>query len=283
MTRFRSRKISILMAVFAAALTLASTLLGYLDDRVFDSNAFAGLAHQSLEDAEIRNYLAGEIADEILRVAPDAAAGGTAIRDVTAMLLETDFVQRLVESSARDLHRTVFSDYADSMLLLVSDIAVTVRAQLELINPDLAALIPEELNTVAVDMGTGERFMDLAQLGDRVNGLASAKTIAAVLALIGAVWLDDNRWRGDGHAGLAVATSGGLTLAALSVGGSVLGSYTDNLAAAEAIDAAWDIFISDLTPWAWTLIAVGGLACARLLGRCCDSTIWLRPSSAFGH
>ncbi len=262
MARWRSRRLSIGLAVVAAVLTLASTVIGYVNDRVFDSDAFAGLTRDSLESPEIRNFLADEIADEILRVAPDAAVAGTAIRDLTATLLETDFAQGLVETSARDLHRTVFDDDADSMLLFVSDLAVTVRAQLALVDPDLAELIPEELNAVAVDMGTGDRFMRLAQVADDIDGLASIAAVGALLTIIATVLMDSNRWRGAGHAGLAVAMAGGLTLVALSVGGSVLASYTDDLRAGEAIDAAWSVFIGDLMPWAWTLIVVGSLVCA---------------------
>ena len=258
----RGRKRSIALAVLAAILTLASTVIGYVDDRIFDADAFAGLVRESLDEAEIRNYLADEIADAILDVAPDAAAGGTAIRDLTATLLEASFAQSLVEASARDLHRTVFDDDTDSMVLFVSDLAVTVRAQLALVDPDLAALIPEELDRLAVDMGNGDQFMDLAQIGDDVGWLASATTIGAFIALILTVWIDDNRWRGLGHAGLAIAMAGGLSLVVLTVGDSVLRSATENLAAGDAIDAAWDIFVADLTPWAWTLIVFGGLVCA---------------------
>ena len=117
----RGRKRSIALAVLAAILTLASTVIGYVDDRIFDADAFAGLVRESLDEAEIRNYLADEIADAILDVAPDAAAGGTAIRDLTATLLEASFAQSLVEASARDLHRTVFDDDTDSMVLFVSN------------------------------------------------------------------------------------------------------------------------------------------------------------------
>lgn len=258
----RGRKRSIAFAFLAAVLTLASTVLGYVNDRVFDADAFAGLVRESLDEPEIRNYLADEIADAILVAAPDAAAGGTAIRDLTATLLEADFAQSLVEASARDLHRTVFDDDTDSMVLFVSDLAVTVRAQLALVDPDLAALIPEQLDQLAVDMGNGERFMDLAQIGDNVAWLASVTTIGAVLSLIVTVWFADNRWRGLGHAGLAIAMAGGLSLVALTVGDSVLRSSTENLTAGDAIDAAWDIFVADLTPWAWTLIVFGGLVCA---------------------
>ena len=258
----RGRKRSIAFAVLAAILTLASTVIGYVDDRIFDADAFAGLVRESLDEPEIRNYLADEIADAILDVAPDAAAGGTAIRDLTATLLEANFAQSLVESSARDLHQTVFDDDSDSMVLFVSDLAVTVRAQLALVDPDLAALIPEELDRLAVDMGNGDQFMDLAQIGDDVGWFASVTTIGAVIALILTVWVDDNRWRGLGHAGLAIAMAGGLSLVVLTVGDSVLRSATENLAAADAIDAAWDIFVADLTPWAWTLIVFGGLVCA---------------------
>lgn len=258
----RGRKRSIAVAVAATLLTLASTVLGYVDDRVFDADAFAGLVREALDEPEVRNYLADEIADGILEAAPDAAAGGTAIRDLTATLLQADFAQSLVELSARDLHRTVFDDDADSMVLFVSDLAVTVRAQLQLVDPDLAALIPEELDRLAIDMGTGERFMALAQVGDDIAWLASAASIAALLSLVATVWVDTNRWRGLGHAGLAVSMAGGLSLVALTVGDSALGSATENLAAADAIDAAWEVATADLTPWAWTLIVFGGLVCA---------------------
>lgn len=257
----RGRKRSIAFAVLAAVLTLSSTVLGYVDDRVFDADAFAGLVREALDEPEIRNYLADEIADAILVAAPDAAAGGTAIRDLTATLLEADFAQSLVEASARDLHRTVFDDDADSMVLFVSDLAVTVRAQLQLVDPDLAARIPV-LDRLAVDMGSGEQFVGLAQIGDKVAWLASLTTAGAVLSLVAAVWLSDDRWRGLGHAGLAIAMAGGLSLVVLSVGDSVLRSATENLAAADAIDAGWEIFTADLTPWAWTLIVFGGLVCA---------------------
>ena len=258
----RGRKRSIALAVLAAILTLGSTVLGYVNDRVFDADAFAGLVREALDEPEIRNYLADEISDAILDAAPDAAAGGTAIRDLTATLLEADFAQGLVEASARDLHRTVFDDDADSMTLFVSDLAVTVRAQLELVDPDLAALIPEELDRLAVDMGSGEQFMSLAQIGDDIAWFASVTTIGAVLALVFTVLADVNRWRGLGHAGLAIAMAGGLSLVVLTVGDSVLRSATENLAAADAIDAGWEIFVADLTPWAWTLIVFGGLVCA---------------------
>ncbi|MEM7286803.1 MAG: hypothetical protein AAF480_10670 [Actinomycetota bacterium] len=258
----RGRKRSIALAVLATVLTLASTVLGYVNDRVFDADAFAGLVREALDEPEIRNYLADEVADAILDAAPDAAAGGTAIRDLTATLLEADFAQSLVEVSARDLHRTVFDDDEDSMLLFVSDLAVTVRAQLELVDPDLAALIPEELDRLTVDMGTGDQVMRLAQIGDDIAWLASLTTIGAVIALVATVWIDLNRWRGLGHAGLAIAMAGGLSLVVLTVGDSVLRSATENLAAADAIDAGWEIFTADLTPWAWTLIVFGGLVCA---------------------
>lgn len=262
MARRRHRTVSIVLAAVGGILVLAATVLGYLEDRIFDSDAFAAFVSEALDEPEVRNYLADEIADEILLVAPDAAAGGTAIRDLTATLLEAEFTRGIVESSARDLHQTIFDDGADSILLLISDIVVTVRSQLQLIDPDLAALIPEQIDTMSVEMGSGDFFTDAVRLADSVGGLASASAVAAVLCLIGAVWFDDNRWRGAGNAGLAIAVAGGLTLVTVTVGGSVVESYTDELAAGDAIEAAWTVFVADLTPWAWTLIIVGSLICA---------------------
>lgn len=260
--RVTGRWASIAMAVLGAVFTLISTLLGYVDDRFFDADAFAGLMREALDEPDVRNYIADETAAQILLAAPDAAVTGSAIRDLTATLLEADFAQGIVEAAARDLHRAALDDKSDTTTLFISDLAVTVRAQLLLIDPELGALIPEDLNDVALELGSGERFVGLAQLADRVGWLASAATILAVLALILTVLLDGDRWRGAGHAGVAVAAAGGVTLVALRVGDGVLASYTEGREAGRAIDASWQIATSDLVPWGWTLIGVGGLTCA---------------------
>jgi len=241
---------------------LSASLIGYADSRVFDSDGFAGLVGDTMSRAEVRDFLADAINEEILRLAPDAAAGGTIIRDLTASVLDTDAARALVETAARELHSAVFEENSDSALLTVSDLIVTIRGQLQLLAPDIADLIPAELNEAAIDIGSQQAFTDLIQLADDVEQLALITGLLALGCLLAAVLVDRQRWRGAGKSGLALAVTGGLLFAAIATGGVVLGSYTADPATRDAVSAVWDVFISDLALWAVILIAVGGVTCA---------------------
>ncbi len=250
------------MAVLAGCFTLSASLIGYADGRVFDSDGFASLVGDTMSQAEVRDFLADAINEEILRLAPDAAAGGTIIRDLTASILDTDAARALVETAARELHSTVFDENSDSALLTVSDLIVTIRSQLQLLAPDIADLIPAELNEAAIDIGSQQAFTELIQLANDVEQLALITSLLALGCLLAAVLVDRQHWRGAGKAGLALAITGGLLLAAVATGGVVLGSYAADPATRDAVSAVWDVFISDLALWAVILIAVGGVTCA---------------------
>ena len=258
----RGRAWSVSFAALATVLLVSTSMLAYVGQRLFDTDTFVSFIGDSLDEPEVRDFLADTISDQILAAAPDAAAGGTILRDVTAAILGTDAVKNLIEAAARDLHRTIFDDKGDSTVLVLSDMVVAVKGQLQLLSPELAELIPEELHDVAVSLGSRDISTDLAQLASDAAWLTAAMAALAAVFLVLAAVLDSNRWRGIGHGGLALAVSGGLILVLVVAGDAIAASYAAGSGVESLTTALWGVFFAGLVSWAWILVLAGAVVCA---------------------
>jgi len=254
----RDRLLTALSAI-TAILGIASTLMVFSQDRIFDADSFATTTASALEDPAVNAYLAERTSDALILKAPDLAIGGPVLTNVIGSVLESTPAVRVVERSAAAAHHTLFGDSGDSLVLDLADLIVIIEGALGAVDPELAAALPDEVATLAVKISSEDLTLETARLAERMRRLTAVLVLATVVLLVGLVVLESNTMTGLSRIGMTLGSIGLSLVVARNLGSGVLGSRGTNELEREALRAAWTLVVGDLARWGWMLVAAGAL------------------------
>lgn len=251
-----------LLAAFTALsvlLALAATVMAFAQDRIFDADDFAVTVGSTLREPAVNDYMAEVLSAQLVDQVPNLAIGGPLLTDVTGSVLESDTAVAIVETSAQEAHEVFFTEAGDSVVLKLSDLAVSIQLALQSISPELAESVPDEVESLTVALSAGELTADTVRLAEQLRLATVLLLVLAAASMIALVVLESSLFRGFARLGLVLGFVGLFLIVLMAVGAVVLGSYGRNPLEQSALVAAWRVVLGDLVSWGWILVVVGAL------------------------
>ena len=186
-------------------------------DAVGDSAEFTARATEAYSDPVVSDLLAHDIATQIVSADPELVAVQPILESVTGTLLVSDVATSTFVAAVADLHRTVFTDGNDTLIIRLADLIVVAKAQLSALDPEAGALIPDDLTDAIIDVQTSPAVIDAVQSVNELWAWSVLLSLLGMAALAIAAWLSPSGVAGTARVGVSIAVAGGLVLLLQSV------------------------------------------------------------------
>ena len=247
----RTRQIaSVALAVLGCVLALVGGLALYAREQIFDSDAFAVNATETLKDDDVTKALAEPIVDQAIDRGPDALINARPVLlAATQGILQSSPFRSMFKKGARKVHKQIFSKDRSEVALTLANANVLVAGAVAAQNPKLAGKIPPDLGDRLVEVTESDVVLKVARAGDNVRLLGLLLPLLAVLFLVGsvAVAIDRRRALLITASGLAVTAVIGFVL--FLIARSVVLSQFDDETVHLAVAAACNAFFGALGTW----------------------------------
>ena len=207
--------------------------------------------------------MAERVTDEIvLERQADLLAARPLIESVTSAVVGGRAFTGLFRAGVRDLHRALFDQDQDTVVLTVADVGTVVGAALRVLRPSLATEV-----RAAGDVALLERRASTASAAamDAARTVRLLTVLLAGLALAcaaGALRLAPDRRAAVVRLGTGVAISGVVLAVALVAGRALAAAQAADPDARAAVRAIWDAFLGDLRTAAWLMAGSGAVVAA---------------------
>ncbi|HKV73883.1 MAG TPA: hypothetical protein VJN95_05155, partial [Gemmatimonadales bacterium] len=246
--------IGVLLLGFTALLVDAS-------HGIFEPEAFAERAASSLGDPRVSEYVAGKITDGIISARPNLIALRPLIVGTMGGLVQSAPFRALAKKALATAQASAFSKGSEQVLLSVPDVGILLRSALAGVGPEVAAKIPEKLESAVGGLERnrlGHILGRLRTLWSRVQWLSRVLIIVAPLLVLAGIYLYTDRRKGLVRAGIDLAVVG-FAIALLVPLGRLVAWYLVPLdpAARNAVFGLWRAYFMGLFTWASTLAGIG--------------------------
>ena len=247
----RTRQVaSIVLAVAGCVLALVGGVALYAREQIFDSDAFADNAAETLKDDQVTKALAEPIVDQAIDRGPDALINARPVLlAATEGILQSSPFRSVFKKGARKVHKQVFSKDRSEIALTLANANVLVAEAVAAQNPKLAKKIPPDLGDRLVEVTESDTVLAVARAGDKVRFFGLLLPPVALLCLIGSVAVAVDRRRA------LLLTASGLVLTAavafigfLIARSAVLSRFDDETVHL-AVAAVWNAFFGALGTW----------------------------------
>lgn len=215
-----------LLAVLIGLLFVNLAMISLWSWRTFaSSQGFADVTTDMLKEPAVREAVAEQIVDKLEAAATTERVAVTVrpvLESVVADLVATDAFQRVFHAGVRELHSAVVEGRRIRLLVNVDDATDLVRDSLEVVNPQLAAAIPDEALNVLVGISQSTPIDTTMRLSSLAGWLVLPFLVVAIGCFVIAVRRADDRRRVLEAIGLGLVVTGVAHFALLSVGVSTL-------------------------------------------------------------
>jgi hypothetical protein len=224
------------------------------------SQGFADVTTDMLEEPAVREAVAEQIVDALEQQAATSRIAVTArpvIESVVADLVATDGFQGVFHAGVRELHSAIVQGRRSRLLVQVDDAAELVKESLAVVNPQLAAAIPDEALVVAVGVSQSTPIDTTMRLSSLAGWLALPFTAGAVACFTMAVRRAVDRRRVIEAIGLGLVATGVAHFALLSVGVNIAASLGGDMRERTALRAVFWSLSHLLNVQAKVVITIG--------------------------
>lgn len=265
---------------FSLSLTLgilclaAGALLATLSRSFFNSSSFAESTAACLADEGVAAFVADRITGAILQRNHDLVAVRPLILATAKAVVASEPFRGLVRTAAYRAHQGVLSDTSRQLVLSLPDVEVLLRAAIGHASPQLAARIPERVNTLLASFENDPRMefvMSQWRMGARMRWAALALLATGWGLLAVAFWFAPSRNRALVRIGFALILCGLAVAAVRPAGSLIVGAAVDAPLLSGAVDGLWRTYMSGLRIWGvffaglGILIAAGGASLLEAL------------------
>jgi hypothetical protein len=262
------RGVSIALAVLGSVLALAGGFAFYVRSEVFDSDAFADNAAESLKDEQVRAALADPITDQAVDRGPDALIN---VRPVLLAavegVLDSPPFRAVFRKGARKAYEAIFAKDKEKVALSLNNADVLVAGALSQLSPKASERVPKNVGDRLLTITQNDLVLKVARISEEVRFLGIVLPLLAILCLVGSVAVAVDRRVAvlQVSAGLAMAATAGFILL-LIARGVVVSGFTDDTQH-DAVGAVYDAFLGGLSRWSLGLgllaiVAAAGVATA---------------------
>ena len=238
------------------ALTLAGAVIAaYGRIVVLEPTRFADRVTNTLDDRGVRAIVTDRVTDSIVRGAPPGVRA--VVEPVVARDVEGHAFALALRRGARRSLRSLLRGDASQVHLAVTGLGAVVRADLEAVDPNLAALVPSDIEVTLVDGNPGAAARDLSGRRNDLGALAIVLGLFSAALALGVLVTSRRLRAGVGALGLGIAAAGALVHLAVSMARA---RALDALAPGEARTvgrATFAALAGDLRTTAWVVLAAG--------------------------
>lgn len=248
------------MLIVVGLLLVPLANLGVWTQReLLSTDAFTALSTDVLDQNDVRDALANQIADELERQVPQLALGRIVLVPALGQVLGSQQFEGIFERAVADMHAQL--ERGDDQLTLNLDAMLPlVRELVANVDAGLASRIPQQTGIAAITVVKKDNVPQL-WLGVDVARQASWLFPAlALVALAAGVAVARKRARALVLAGLGLAAIALLTVVALKMGQEPLSNVAGPAVDQKAFDAGYDVVTESLVVQTAVLGIIGLVA-----------------------
>jgi hypothetical protein len=241
---------SIVLAVAGCLLALVGGVALYGREEIFDSDAFADNAAETLKDDEVQEALAEPIVDQAIDKGPDVLINARPVLlEATEGVLGSPPFRSVFRKGARKLHKAVFDKDRDDVALTVADANVLVADAVSATNPKLGEKIPRGVGNRLVKITESDLLLRVVRVSEDVRFFGVLLPLLALLCLGGSIAVAPDRRQAllVASAGVAIAAVIGFFL--LLIARATVLSQFDDATVHLAVAAVWEAFFGGLRAW----------------------------------
>ena len=256
------RTASLVLVVLGTVILFVGGIALYAREEIFDPDAFAQHASESLRDDRVDNAVANPIVDKVIEFGPDQLINARPLlaAGTRGVLASQQFRDAFRDAAAR-VHRQLFSRERDKLILNIADAGAIVIDGVKSISPQTAKKIPKDLEPGLIKLTKSDFAITTVRTAEKVRFLGLFLPFLGIALLAGAVVVAPDRRRGVVAVSAAVAIACAVGFIALVIGRSVLLSHFDGDVTREAIGAVFDNFLGGLRGW-FIVVGVGAIVLA---------------------
>jgi hypothetical protein len=254
------RKLGSAVLIIVGGIVLVCGILArYADQNLLDPEAFADSAVEALDDESVHAEIRDVIVNELERRGAERAEVRPLVdRGIAELAADERFRERLNAALVVASKSILEADRKD-VTVQIEDVGVTLREVLGKRDPELARMIPPDLDLPVVNASSAGSLIDAAQAAD---GIASASLLLAILGGVlmsaGVVVANDRRTALFGAA-MGVALSGAATFAIYIGGREVVALQPEDEPAQDATRAIWSSVFGELQVIGLVMAGAGAL------------------------
>ena len=206
------------------------------------SQGFADVTTDMLKEPAVREAVAAQIVGALEDQEPTsriALAARPLVESIVADLVATDAFQGVFHAGVRELHTAIVNGRSSRLVVHVDDTAQLVRDGLTVVNPDLAAAIPDGALPVAVGISQSTPLDTTMRAASLAGWLALPFAVGAFACFAIAVRRARDRRRALEAIGVALILTGVAHFALLSVGVNLAAGLGDDMRQRTALRAVF--------------------------------------------
>jgi hypothetical protein len=243
-------------------LLVLGALALYGRSTVLDQQAFADRATAALAQDEVQEEVGTRIANRAIEAEPGLAPLRPTVEAAVTHAVQSWTFPAHFHDGAEAMHRALFS--GGSVDLALPGTAADIRAGVPERSYARTLLPSDDPTLFHLGSGTLEtRLVDAAPWARRAAKLAPVAVAGGVLLLVLAALRAPTPRRGARRAALGLAVTGGVLVAATTVGRAVVLSTFDTSHGDAVVGTIWDAFLGDLRLWG-LLVGTGGVIVAAV-------------------
>ena len=262
------RRAAVVVLITAGVLCgVFGVLSVYIRDAVLDSDEAAARGVEAMSRPQVRSVISRVVVDQLVTAVPNAVATRPVLEQVVSGVLGVQAFTSVYESAVRDLHGTVFRGDTDTLTVRLTDMVLLAKTQATALNPDLGAMIPDNLTDTLINIQSDPLLLNAVQVGNDTRILAFVLPLAALIAFVAAVFLAVSRGRALVGVGFGLISIGIITIIVERIVGLVVirAFQTDELR--DVARVFWEVYAGGLTLWALVIAGAGAVLVAAVWWR----------------
>ncbi len=251
-----------MLTVIAVLALLGALISGYFAVAVLDADQFADRASAALETEAVGTEIGDRVSEQLIEASPNLISVRPVLREVIAGIARSKAFRDLFRLAARDVHRSLFDEDANTVTLTLADIGTTARGALEAFAPRLAKQIPATADVDVLEEKLPQVVAAGVALADGFRVLPFVLLVVGLLAGAGGIWAAPDRRRLMAVLGVGLMISGVLAFVGMRALNVVVLNTSDPGNTRDAVNAIWGAYFGDLQKALLLFAAAGAVITA---------------------
>ncbi|MEZ4413338.1 MAG: hypothetical protein R2910_10170 [Gemmatimonadales bacterium] len=249
-----------LMGFIGLVLLFLSAVLIDVSHGLFNADDFANRVASSLGDERVSGFVAEKITDVLIERRPNLTAVRPLIVGTADGLVGSSPFRAVARTALKSAHQAFFSQTGQDVLLSVPDVGVLVQSALGGMNPELAAKIPKNLETVVARLPhskLGTAVVTARRVLTRMAWLQRGLLVLGIGLLVGGILLDRDRRRGLTRTGVGLVLVALILALVIPAGRLVALALTQDDATRGALFGVWRQYFLPLLGFVYSFAGSG--------------------------
>lgn len=254
-----------LLGLLGLVLLALSAILIDVSRGLFVAEDFASRAAASLGDERVSSFVANKLTDALVAQRPNLTAVRPILVGTMDGLVGSAPFRAVARTGLRTAHHAFFSKGGEDFLLSVPDVGIIVQSALAQTNPELAAKIPDQVQTVLAGLPqsrVGSALVAARQLWTKIVWLQRTLLLLGPILLIAGILLHPDRRHALMRSGIGLVGVALLLTLLVPAGRLVALLATDDPAARAALFGVWRAYFLPLLPFIYSMAGTGVILAA---------------------